>query len=69
MLVLQKYISTAIPDSTQDSKILLMDLGAYKLQTQVVDLISSNPNYLELRFLKYISLQGNLGLCQWVMTQ
>ena len=64
MLVLQKYISTAIPDSTQDSKILVVDLGAYKLQTQVVDLISSNPNYLELRFLKSISLQGNLGLCQ-----
>jgi len=64
MLVLQKYISTAIPDSTQDSKILVVYLGAYKLQTQVADLISSNPNYLELRFLKSISLQGNLGLCQ-----
>ena len=33
MLVLQKYISIAILDSTQDSKILVVDLEAYKLQT------------------------------------
>ena len=35
-----------------------------KKKRRVVDPISSNSNYLELRFLKSISLQGNLGLCQ-----
>ena len=52
-----------------DSKILVVDIGAYKLQTQVADPISSNPNYLELRNPKSIGLQGNLRISMATITR